>query len=85
MLNSSLASDVNCPRDLIGNQRIPVASHMTVCEKSANMSKNKNSNLVNLKCATWNVCGLNAPGKLENVLNEIEHLKADVCGISEMH
>ncbi|KAI5752717.1 hypothetical protein M8J77_019728 [Diaphorina citri] len=36
-----------------------------------------------LRIATWNVGGMNAPGKLENILNEMEILNLDILGISE--
>ncbi|XP_008485560.1 craniofacial development protein 2-like [Diaphorina citri] len=33
----------------------------------------------------WNVQGLNEPGKVENLMNEMKNLEVDICGISETH
>ncbi|KAI5742924.1 hypothetical protein M8J77_012730 [Diaphorina citri] len=85
MTLNSHASDETLPCDLTSTQRMPVGTHMTGCVKYASMSKtpSKRNNQKNIKIATWNVRGLNEPGKLENVLNEMKHLEADVLGVSE--
>ncbi|XP_017302944.1 craniofacial development protein 2-like [Diaphorina citri] len=85
MTTNSLASDETLPCDLTGPQRMPVGTHMTGCVKYASMSNkpSKQDKQKNVKIATWNVRGLNNPGKLDNVLNEIKNLEADICGLSE--
>lgn len=80
-----IASDENCPRDLIGTQRIPAASCMVGCEKSVSMGNKPNKCNANnkYKIATWNVRGLNEIGKIENVMNEMKNMNIDILGVSE--
>jgi len=47
---------------------------------TSNRIQMKNSNL---KIGTWNVRGLNKPGKLENVLQEMCRMELDILGIAE--
>uniref|UniRef100_A0A8D9A4P5 Craniofacial development protein 2 n=1 Tax=Cacopsylla melanoneura TaxID=428564 RepID=A0A8D9A4P5_9HEMI len=74
--NSSAASDDILPRDLMNSITFTSTAN-------SNRKKYTHNDKNNFKIATWNVCGLNDPGKLENVLNEIKNLNVDICGISE--
>jgi len=47
---------------------------------TTNRIQMKNSNL---KIGTWNIRGLNKPGKLENLLLEMCQMKLDIMGIAE--
>ncbi|KAI5750962.1 hypothetical protein M8J77_002882 [Diaphorina citri] len=93
--NNNIASDELLPRDLVGSQRRSVP-HMVDCEKYAtlgNLSQNNKSNTCKRKkedkykntinMATWNVRGLNADGKVENILKEMKMMNIDIMGIGE--
>uniref|UniRef100_A0A1W7RAL1 Endonuclease-reverse transcriptase n=1 Tax=Hadrurus spadix TaxID=141984 RepID=A0A1W7RAL1_9SCOR len=67
---------VNLPCDLSGQQHNPVS-------KEAGCVKYTTPRTKSLRIGTWNVRGLNATGKMANVIQEMERLNVDIMGISE--
>jgi len=55
-------------------------SEIVMDSTNKNRIQMKNSNL---QIGTWNVRGLNKPGKLENVLQEMCRMELDIMGIAE--
>ena len=55
------------------------------CVDGGKAGRNSSSFRYCLTIGTWNVRTLNMDGNLENVIQEMEHMKLDVLGISETH
>ena len=56
--------------------------------KCATGRTNNNQQLIlqtTFRAGTWNVRGMNRPGKVENIVSEAAAVQLDVCGLSETH
>ena len=56
--------------------------------KCATGRTNNNQQLIlqtTFRAGTWNVRGMNRPGKVENIVSEAAAMQLDVCGLSETH
>ena len=74
-----------CDKQIIGGAEFQQSLSTVKC---ATGRTNNNQQLIlqtTFRAGTWNVRGMNRPGKVENIVSEAAAMQLDVCGLTETH